>query len=876
MSSTVLVVNAKPDEAAPILAALKRAGFEASASDRLTDALAGLAGGPFDAVLLDLALPDSDGFETFTRLQAAAGDAAILILAAHDDDRLALDALRGGAQDYLVKGQADPDLIARRLRYAIERHRLHMQTERRRGTAERLADVGRHISRSLDPEAVAREVVENLRTMLDVRAAMLYRMESASGDLNPLALSGDADALPVQPRGTGLAGLAVREQRSLTSLNVVADPRLTFAPEAREAIQQSGLGAALAVPLVTEHAVVGALMVADVDGRAFSPEEIALAQAFADQAALVLENARLYGETQERLLQTETLLAVGRAVGATLELTETTRRVARELAHALGADTVGVCLASDDGQILKPLSGYHVPSHLLEELRGFAVPLRGHVFVEEACRDRRVVWAAEAGSDPRIDRDTITRFPCRTLLFVPMIAEGLTTGGLFAVWWRHARLLGPEDLRLAEGIAHQAGIAAEHSRLFAREQESRAAAEAAQQTLRVLFDDAPLPMWVCASETLEILDVNAAAVARYGYSREAFLRLRVPQIQHLEGGGGSRDGALRAGPGRHLTRDGAVIEVEVVAHPIVFGGRPARLVAVIDVTARNRADAERRRLEEQLRQAQKMEAVGRLAGGVAHDFNNLLTVMRGRSQLLLRRLASGDPLRQHLEIMDRTAEQAVGLTSRLLAFGRRQAVQPSVIAVNTIVGSVEAMLRRVIGEDVELMIILDPAAGCIKADPTQIEQVIVSLAVNARDAMPQGGRLSIETAASGAHAVISVADTGVGMSPEVQARLFEPFFTTKEHGRGTGLGPGHRLRHRHPGGRAHHCQQRAGPGQRVQGPSAAGGGGAGGPSVGRPPGRVARRRCSWWKTKKVCATSPTRSSWSSATRCSRPRGRTRR
>ncbi len=925
---------------------MNRAGFEAIASDRLAVAVSRLTERHFDAVLLDLALPDSDGLETFARIQAAAGDAAILILTAHDDDRLALEALRGGAQDYVVRDRPDPDLVARRLRYAIERHRLraellalaqvgrqlaetldpamvsreiaanirsllraraaalyeldpasgnlmaravsaapgaggdwspvlprgtgllavaleercavmspdvlddprvtcpaemrrqlaaspdrallalplvvagnligalgvadrtghdfteeqvqlaqtfadqaalalasarfHVDTERRRRTADSLADVGRLISRSLDPEVVARQVVDSLRALLDVRSAVLYRREPASGDLQALALSGDADTLPLLPRGTGLAGLAVREQRSLTSTNIVVDPRLSFTSEAREAVEQSTLRAGLAVPLVTEHAVVGALAVADLEGRVFSEEELALAQAFADQAALVLENARLYEETQQRLRQTETLLAVGRAVGATLDLTETTRRVARELARALGADTVGVWLASDDGQSLRPLAGYHIPPHLLEELRRYAMPLRGHAFVEEAWRDRRAVWAAEASLDPRIDRDMIARFPCRTLLFVPMTVDTSATGGLFAIWWQHPRDLGAEDLRLAEGIANQAAMAAQNSRLFARER-------AAQQTLRVLFDDAPLPMCVFASDTLEILDVNAAAVARYGYSREEFLRLRATDLQHAEDGG-SADRVPRSGSARHLTRERAVIEVEVVAHPVVFGGRPARLVAVIDVTERNRAEVERRRLEEQLRQAQKMEAVGRLAGGVAHDFNNLLTVVRGRSQLLLRRLGPDDPLRPTIETIDRTAEQAVGLTSRLLTFSRRQTAQPRVIELTAVVGGVETMLRRVIGEDIEFVMILDPATGWVRADPTQIEQVIVSLAVNARDAMPQGGRLTVETTPSGSHARISIADTGVGMSPEVQARLFEPFFTTKERGQGTGLG----------------------------------------------------------------------------------------
>jgi hypothetical protein len=955
-----LVVTANPDEAAPLRLALNEAGFETTVSDRLAAALASLADRHVDAVLLDLALPDSEGLETFARVQAAA-DTAIVILTARDDDRLALEAVRGGAQDYLVKGRVDPTLVARTVRHAVERHRiraelhalaqvgrqlaetldpatvgreiaasvrgllraraaafyerdvasgtlvlraiaqvpgadcfwspilprgegllavaleerravmspdfladprvrlspdlrervateadrallalplvvggsvigvlgiadrtrrdfsaeqvrmaqafadrtaaalesscLHVDTERRRRTAESLADVGRLISRSLDPTVVARQVVDSIRKLLGVRAAVLYRMAPASGDLIALALSGDTAAVPDLPRGTGLPGLAVREQRPLTSESLATDPRLTYTPEARRLIQQSRLHAGLAIPLVTEHAVVGALAVADGERRVFSAEEITLAQAFADQAALVLENARLYEQTQDRLRRTETLLAVGRAVGATLDLSETTRRVARELAHALGADTVGVYLAGDDGQTLRPLAGYHVPPHLLEELRRFPIPLRGHGFVEEAWRDRHAVWAALALSDPRIDRDTIARFPCQSLLLVPMVVEESAIGGLFAIWWQHAHELGAEELRLAEGIAHQAAIAAQNSRLFTGERESRATAETAQHTLRVLFDDAPLPMCVFASDTLELLDVNQAAVARYGYTREEFLRLRVTEIQHPEDVGTAAD-VVRSGSTRHVTRDRVVIDVEVVAHPIVFAGRPARLIAVIDVTARNRAEGERRLLEEQLRQAQKMEAVGRLAGGVAHDFNNLLTVIRGRSQLLLRRLPPDDPLRPNIDIIDHSAEQAVGLTRRLLAFGRRQVVQPRVLEVNAVVRGVEAMIRRVIGEDVELILALDPAAGFVEADPVQIEQVIVSLAVNARDAMPNGGRLTIQTTAahradagmSGPYAAIAVADTGVGMSPEVQARIFEPFFTTKERGPGTGLG----------------------------------------------------------------------------------------
>ena len=213
--------------------------------------------------------------------------------------------------------------------------------------------------------------------------------------------------------------------------------------------------------------------------------------------------------------------------------------------------------------------------------------------------------------------------------------------------------------------------------------------------------------------------------------------------------------------------------------------------------------AEHRRLEEQLRQAQKMEAVGRLAGGIAHDFNNLLTVINGYSHMISSRLPTGDALRADAEEILRAGEQAASLTRQLLAFSRKQILAPVVLNLNRIVSELEKMLHRLIGEDVELVTSLDPGLGNVKADPGQIEQVIMNLAVNARDAMPNGGKLTLETAnvsldegfarhhsgaQSGPHVMLGVSDTGVGMDQETQSHLFEPFFTTKEQGKGTGLG----------------------------------------------------------------------------------------
>lgn len=223
----------------------------------------------------------------------------------------------------------------------------------------------------------------------------------------------------------------------------------------------------------------------------------------------------------------------------------------------------------------------------------------------------------------------------------------------------------------------------------------------------------------------------------------------------------------------------------------------------IDITADKKAESDRRKLEEQFQQAQKLESVGRLAGGVAHDFNNMLAVQLGYCDIMLEKLNEADPLAQNILQVRACAERAAVLTRQLLAFSRKQALQPVVLDLNTVIVDIEKMLGRLIGEDIGMAMILSKDLMRIKVDPGQIEQVIMNLAVNSRDAMPKGGKLTIETAnvymdetyikrhagaSAGPHVMLAVTDTGCGMNDEIQSRLFEPFFTTKGQGKGTGLG----------------------------------------------------------------------------------------
>jgi len=372
--------------------------------------------------------------------------------------------------------------------------------------------------------------------------------------------------------------------------------------------------------------------------------------------------------------------------------------------------------------------------------------------------------------------------------------------GIFAMYYREPRSPSSQDLQVIERATHLVAIAVEKERAeqALRQAENRHRS-IVENAVEGIFQTTPAGGYV---------SVNPALARMYGYEDPSDLIAAVGDIGHQV----YVDPHRRTEFKRLMTQHGLVQGFEYQVYrkdgSKIWLSENARAVrdakgavlyyegTVVDIT-------ERKQLEDQLRQAQKMEAVGQLAGGIAHDFNNLLMVIQGNAELMLNRLRPPESLYKNAHQILKAAEKAASLTRQLLAFSRRQVLQPRVLDVNSIIADVSKMLPRLLGEDIDLRILANAAVGSVKADQSQIEQVLLNLAVNARDAMPKGGRLTIETAQvdldesyvrqlasirPGPYVVLTVSDTGIGMDAETQTHCFEPFFTTKEEGRGTGLG----------------------------------------------------------------------------------------
>lgn len=501
----------------------------------------------------------------------------------------------------------------------------------------------------------------------------------------------------------------------------------------------------------------------------------------------ITRRKRVEDDLSRRTRQLEILSKTTRTINTVLEVPTVLRTLVASAMELVNAQCGAAGLMRNGEMVFTEYnSGGEILPVTMSFPPGRGVP--GHVI-----QTRRPYVTNDACTDPLVVPEIRQQLGFYDLVNVPIIGrEGKLLGAFTIHNSAGRRGFDSSDVEMLESLAAGAAVALENSELLVERSRIEESLRSQSELFEKIIDSIPIMVALLDPQGrfelvnrewqrvlgMSLEDGRNSDVLSLGFPDPATRKQVLESIQ--EASGKWRLFPCRVRGGR--TRDVLWATVRLTDGHVIGIGQ--------DIT-------ERKQLEEQFRQAQKMEAVGRLAGGMAHDFNNLLTVITGYSQLLMMDRSAGEPVEPYAEEILRASERASRLTSQLLAFSRRQVVQRKVVDLNSIVKSMEPMLRRMIGEDIQLGCALDPSIPNVKVDPGQIEQVLANLSVNARDAMPNGGKIMIETAraeASGlgqgtrSMVMLAFSDTGTGMDSEVKAHLFEPFFTTKEKGKGTGLG----------------------------------------------------------------------------------------
>jgi PAS domain S-box-containing protein len=462
-----------------------------------------------------------------------------------------------------------------------------------------------------------------------------------------------------------------------------------------------------------------------------------------------------------------------------------------------------VLLLDADGKTLRNGAAPSLPSEYSKAVNGVQVGARAGSCGTAVYRKQQVI-VSDIATDPLWAdcRQVALPHGLRACWSTPIASQDGKILGTFAIYYKEPRSPNPQHLQLISHSTHLAGIAIEHDR-------AKADLRAAEARYRTLVERLPAITYIAelgADGPWHY--VSPQIEAMLGFSSSEWLSDPMNWMNHIHPD--DREVALAAeklfqethelfhAEYRMCARDGRLLWFRDEGVLLRETGEQGLLMqgVMYDIT-------ERKRLEDQLRHSQKMEAVGQLAGGVAHDFNNLLMVIQAHNEHLRDRFAASDPASKDAVEIENAVTRAAALTSQLLAFSRKQVLRPKVLDLNVVLEAVAKMLHRLIGDNIELNVVTAPTLGMVKADPGQMEQVILNLAVNSRDAMPQGGKLTIEAhdvvvdeagartpdgVPPGKYVMLTVSDTGSGMDAETRAHMFEPFFTTKAPGKGTGLG----------------------------------------------------------------------------------------
>ncbi|HXH83165.1 MAG TPA: GAF domain-containing protein, partial [Candidatus Tectomicrobia bacterium] len=737
--------------------------------------------------------------------------------------------------------------IGGQLAFALENTRLYAEAQARLRETVTLLAVGRVLSQPGPPaELMPRVAAEIGRAfgadtvgvyLLDVRRRVLV---PAGGYHVPKDLLAFFRDRPIPLDTSPDIAAAMREHRPLATADA---HRAAIDPEWESALPRHSL---LFVPTMAHgEAVGGIFLVWWGAGRIAPPAQVRLLEGVSAQVGLAIENADLARRTQARLEETERLLAVSRVLSSTLDVEGLVRHFLRHVAAIIDADSVGMWTIDEDGRTLLPLLGYHLPPEHVPALREMRLSLDEAPFYAEAARTLRPVFAVDARQDHRIPALMRERVPHRAQLFVPMVTKDRMRGGFSIVWWARTPDLPEGDIALLEAIASQAGAAFENARLFEEnrrrveelsalhdlaravtgELDRRALLEALRAHIARVLDARNLAVVLRDDERgdLEVaLQVADGAVVepeprRYpgagvGLMSLVFERGR-PLRSRDHAGDCARHGLVPVEPagmrywiGAPLTARDRVLGALVLRSAerafteaderLLFNIAHLGALALSSVRLyeeRARAYAELAAAQDELVRTEKLRALGEMASGVAHDFNNLLASILGRAQLLLRRVEEPRQ-RQWLQVIERAALDGAQTVRRLQEFTRIRRDQPRVPVdlVDVVREALDMTQMRWRGEAqargarLEVRTSLAPVPA-VPGDPAELREAMTNLILNAADAMPHGGTLTLATGTAGDRVEVTVADTGHGMTAEVRARIFDPFFTTKGP-QGTGLG----------------------------------------------------------------------------------------
>jgi PAS domain S-box-containing protein len=856
----ILIVDGDEGSGRSLKLILSETGYQADMAGSGREALDKAQADSFDVALVDLSLADMEGGQLLESLKKLHPAMAFVVLDGHSAPTSAPHPFSNGVSACLAK-PLDAHTVVAKIEDLLERQRLirdkaRAETQRdatlemlhqRNSQLELLSEAARAFSSSLDLDQVLMTVLDETRRLLEASGVSVWLVDpqpkdddARPGELVCRQAVGDGSELVRGWRlssGQGIAGWVAASGQGLIVPDSHADERYY---DGVEKATGAHLRSILNVPMRiwprgastggANHSgrpgqVLGVIQVVDTQVDRFGPADLKLLESLAASAAVAIHNAWLYEQAQaeiseraraeQALRESEqqyraTLDEVRRrhrelallnrviaASAADLEPTSIFETACRELAQAFHVPHVTATLISEDKTRARVMAEYLAQGGLDAggPTLGQTMPVAGDVAYQYLLMHKAPFIVTNAQPDGDSASGEVQRSDSGpgALLSLPLLVSGEVVGSLYLKALA-PRKFSAAEVSLAWSVADQVSGALARARLAETHQRLIVAIEQAHESV-VIQDAQGIILYVNpaferitgygqAEAVGGRLDMLTSGQQEPAFFEEMWATVRAGQVWH----------------GRIVNKrkDGSLYTDETTITPV----RNQR-GAIVNFVEIKRDVTRELELEQQYRQSQKMEAVGRLTAGIAHDFNNLLTAINGFAELVQFRLAPDDPAQELVSKVRDSGRHAVGLVKQLLAFSSNQVIEPQVLDLNGVVRATEKMLRRVIGEDVVLETGLADDLWPVKVDRTQIEQVIVNLAINARDAMPTGGRLAIETAnvvldegyaasqadvEAGDYVLLRVSDTGVGMSQHVQAHLFEPFFTTKERGKGTGLG----------------------------------------------------------------------------------------